>query len=745
MTGRFCLRVFAFLMFPLFVAWAIISFYEGSAVAAPEQYAAKVKSPGAHARLLSKIQSRGSARILVRINSPFSPEPLLHERGANEQRAAISRMQDRLLSELAATGKKPLKAYKYTYIPYMAMTVDSAVLDSLFASETVTGVYEDKTARPKLDKSVPRVGATKLHSAGLTGSGVAVAVLDTGVDKLHPFLKGSVVSEACYSSTDKSHKATSLCPKKVEESTEAGSAMPYGGVCPREHCGHGTHVAGIIAGRSGVSKSPGPGVAPGAGIIAIQVFSRVDSKEDCDDNETSCILSYDSDQIRGLERVHALRNTYTIAAANMSLGGGEYSKNCDDEPIKSIIDTLRAAGIATIAATGNEDYCGFTGAPACVSTAISIGATDEDDAVADYSNSATFMTLLAPGSEITSAVPRQDGAYESWNGTSMATPHAAGAWALLKQAKPTATVDEILNAFTSTGLNVTDTGKCASVTKKRITVYEAYQTLGGKRVLTVKKSGKGSGRVTASPPGIDCGDQCSASYDAGTTITLTAVPESESILSGWSGGGCSGAGTCSLIMNGSTTVTALFTDPCTYIISPEEKAFPSKGGRATIKVKATGEGNCASPEVSVSDSWITATLSSFKKNTGFVDVFTYYNDNPEPRTGTVTIADETLTIEQAETTCKIGSLDPPVESFEGAEDSGSFIVDAETDCEWTAQVDPPADGWITITSGSTGSGNRKVSFNVSQNDTDKRRTGKVTVFLTHAPTKKKIFTVKQDP
>ena len=483
-------------------------------------------------------------------------------------------------------------------------------------------------------------------------------------------------------------------------------------------------------------------MAPGVGIIAIQVFSRHDLKEDCD--HAPCIQSYDSDQISALERVRALQGTYNIAAVNMSLGGGQYMSNCDDDPIKAIIDTLILSGTATVVSTGNEEYCGSMGAPACVSTAISVGATDKDDAIDDYSNSATFMTLLAPGSAITSSVPRADGTYEAWDGTSMAAPHVAGAWALLKQAKPDATVSEVLNAFTSTGLEVTDTGKCPAVTKKRINVLAAYRALTGKLSLTVIKSGKGSGKVTSLPQGIDCGALCVGSYSNGDVVTLTAAPETGSAFAGWDGAGCSGTGECSVTISDNVTVTAAFTDPCVYTISFEKKSFNRKGGQAAVVVKATGNTACAAPGIAVSDPWITAALSSFKKNRGAVTVFVYGNDNTEERDGTVTIGDQTLHVDQTHTACSIRSPEPSSESFEADEDSGKFTVHVETDCAWTAAVEAPADEWISITAGHSDSGTRDISFHISENDTGKKRTGRIIVSLAEEPHKRGVFTVRQD-
>ena len=443
---------------------------------AQDRSEAKVVSPSGYAGLSAKAQSRGKVRIIVGVNGTFTPEPALSHSEAQNQRAAISSAQNSVISQLAAKGALPSSTHKYKYVPYMAMTVDSATLKALAESSGVVSIEEDVPVRASDAESwnMALIGAGELHTADVTGTGMTMAILDTGVDSTHPYLDGAVVSEACYSSNDPEYSATSICPGGATELTTTGSAMPYGGTCPAGECDHGTHVAGIAAGRSGVAGSPGPGVAPGANIIAIQVFSRFDSVTWCGAS-SPCAMSFFSDEIKGLERVYELRETYTIASANMSLGGGEYSSQgvCDSEnrSIKSAIDTLRKAGIATVISAGNDDLCGAMGAPGCISSAISVGATTNLDTVASYSNSASFLKVLAPGSAITSSVPGTG--YETWNGTSMAAPHVAGGWALAKQRRPTASVTDILKSFTSTSQNVTDS-KCTSVTKKRINVYEAY-------------------------------------------------------------------------------------------------------------------------------------------------------------------------------------------------------------------------------------------------------------------------------
>ncbi|MEW5823162.1 MAG: S8 family serine peptidase [Pseudomonadota bacterium] len=424
----------------------------------------------ANKQLIDKATEQGGLPVIVKLAVDTQIESFLSEPQVIEQRNKIDQTQDQVIGDLQnAPGRvgTPIQGLKrFAITPAFAMLATADDINRLLANNKVLDVVEDIPVPPTLTQSIPLIGGSVASGfSGYTGSGQTVAILDTGVEKTHDFMDGKVVSEACYSSNYAPDSATSLCPGGVTESTASGSGVNCTGI---SGCDHGTHVAGIAAGRSSTMT----GVAKNASIIAVQVFSRFDNTTYCGGAST-CVLTYNSDQIRGLERVYALRSTYNIAAVNMSLGGGKYTSYCDSDSRKTIIDQLAAAGIATVIASGNSSYTDAVGAPGCISTAVTVGSTTKDDVVASYSNSASMVDLLAPGSSIYSSITGNAYGYKS--GTSMATPHVAGAFAVLKSASPSATVSQAQSALQSTGVNITDGRN--SITKPRIQVDAAVNQI----------------------------------------------------------------------------------------------------------------------------------------------------------------------------------------------------------------------------------------------------------------------------
>jgi subtilisin len=441
------------------------------------QVPAPSSQPARVTELIQRARTEGQVRVIVGVRAAFVPEGRLSLPEATAQRTAIARAQLDVLNRV--TGLPALGVRRFELIPFFAAQVGRAALEQLAAMTEVTSIEEDRAERPLLAQSAALISAPAAWQAGYSGSGWTIALLDTGVDRSNAFLAGKVVSEACYSNAGGSGNGTSLCPGGAPSSTASGS----GNICPSTFggCEHGTHVAGIAAGRQ---FSGGPalnGIGRDASLISVQVFSGFDPLI-CG-SPAPCVMSFVSDQIAGLERVYSLRNTLRIAAVNMSLGGALFNDQpaCDanNAARKAAIDQLRSVGIATVAASGNNGLPAAMAAPACISSAIGVGAVDDGssgtvaDSVSPFSNGAPFLSLLAPGRWITSSIVND---FVEMEGTSMASPHVAGAWSVLKQRKPLASVTEILQSLIRTGVPVADP-RVGGTTHSRINVAGAVSDL----------------------------------------------------------------------------------------------------------------------------------------------------------------------------------------------------------------------------------------------------------------------------
>ncbi len=412
-------------------------------------------------QLESIVQQQGDVRVIVALDIPVAMEGEMEgPQAIQSQRQMIQSAQQDIMNQLSALNALSPDTYQFKHIPYISTTINLDSLNILQSSPMVASIVQDVAVPPLLYQSNNIIGADKVWSesfedgVGYTGTGQQIVILDTGIDKNHPFLGGKIVSEACYSSTVPSENSISLCPEGVSESTATDSGLP----CPSSiaGCDHGTHVAGIAAGGTFLYVgNEYHGVAPDAQIIPMKVFSQFNNPLSCL-FQAPCVLSYTSDQMKALERVFDLSEDpdMNIASVNMSLGGGRFNSACDDQPLKPIIDQLRSVGIATVIASGNNGFSNSISAPACISSAISVGSTTKSDSVSSFSNSAEILDLLAPGSSIISSILNDQFAANS--GTSMATPHVAGAWALVKEKVPDATVQETLDILKSTGVQIQD-------------------------------------------------------------------------------------------------------------------------------------------------------------------------------------------------------------------------------------------------------------------------------------------------
>jgi subtilisin family serine protease len=274
---------------------------------------------------------------------------------------------------------------------------------TLTTTRGVSRIWLDGKREAVLDHSVPQIGAPAAWAAGYTGAGVTVAVIDTGVDETHPDLAGRQVAEANFSDAPDNE----------------------------DHFGHGTHVASIVAGTGAKSGGKYRGVADGASILDAKVL---------DDNGSG----QDSWIIAGME--WAVEQGADIA--NLSLGATDTPEL---DPLEEAVDRLSAqSGTLFVIAAGNSYRDGTIGSPGSADAALTVGAVDDEDDLADFSSrgprvgdGAIKPDVTAPGVDIVAALhsdgtigePVEPG-YTSLSGTSMATPHVSGAAALLAQQHP---------------------------------------------------------------------------------------------------------------------------------------------------------------------------------------------------------------------------------------------------------------------------------------------------------------------
>lgn len=426
-----------------------------------------------HAPLIEKTRQAGRLPVIVQLSEASIQAMMDLSQGGstNERASGIAAVQDLVLSRLGMNqaGKKQRRYRAYRHIPFMAMEVDEGLLLQLLAHVHVEQVIEDRIFEPMLLESTQAIGARAAWEYGGTGAGQAIAVIDTGVDQDHPFLEGKVVREACfstsYTSANGGFESISMCPDSAEEAF--GRRVAVHCDISIAGCDHGTRVAGIVAGK-GEDFS---GVARDADLVAIQVFSHFESYCGPD----PCARSWVSDQIAALEYVYALRDSLNVAAVNLSLGGGHYrtEEQCNsvNPAMFAVFDILAEANIPVIAAAGNSGLVDGLVAPACLSNAISVGATTKFDAISSFSSSAKFLDLLAPGEDIVTSVP--GGAFRAGTGTSFSTPHVAGAWAILRSKSPDASIEELKGAFQETGVYLMDARN--DVETARIQVDQALQ------------------------------------------------------------------------------------------------------------------------------------------------------------------------------------------------------------------------------------------------------------------------------
>ncbi|WP_165347126.1 S8 family peptidase [Gottfriedia acidiceleris] len=297
-------------------------------------------------------------------------------------------------------------------------------------------IWLDRPVQALLDKSVPQIGAPTAWAAGYDGKGVKIAVLDTGIDPTHPDVKDAILEEKSF----------------------------IDGQDYVDHHGHGTHVASTIAGTGAASGGKMKGVAPGAKLLIGKVLSNAGSGSE-------------SAVIAGMQ--WAVQEKADIIS--MSLGSDVPSDGTD--PMSEAVNTLsETSNTLFVIAAGNSgsNGKGSIGSPGAAEKALTVGAVSKSDVLASFSSRGPLINnfkvkpeITAPGVGIVAAraagtyigIPI-DANYTNLNGTSMATPHIAGAAAILKQRHPEWTGEHIKQVLAGTAVSKTP--------------YQAYQQGGGR-------------------------------------------------------------------------------------------------------------------------------------------------------------------------------------------------------------------------------------------------------------------------
>ena len=399
-------------------------------------------------RVIDELTSGNTQDVIVVFNDEAIQEeahalhlttgyPLHHNRIIEHKATRYAAQKQEILSTIGLHEVLELKHYSHLPMGFIRIHSKGA-LDRLLAQPGVVGIYENTAERKFLAESLPLIGQPQVAAQGNLGTGTAVAVLDSGVNyTLSAF--GSCTSPG-EPSNCKVAFAQDFAPSdgKLDDN------------------GHGTNVAGIVL-----------GVAPGTKIIALDVF-RSDG------------FTYTSDQLSAINWVITNKSIYNIVTINMSFGGGSNFSPAINDPRQSSIDALRAVGIIPVAAAGNEGYKNALAAPAAIPGVISVGAVYDStmgtknwgdplrctditpfaDEVTCFSNSTSFLTMLAPGSQILAAG-------KTMGGTSQAAPHVAGAVAVLRAAFPNETLDQTVARLTN-GVMITDSRN--DITKPRLSL-----------------------------------------------------------------------------------------------------------------------------------------------------------------------------------------------------------------------------------------------------------------------------------
>jgi len=426
--------------------------------------------------VIDLLQTQPEVEVVIALSLPPTLQALPSRPGPVDVAVLKSEVASLQNSVLAGLGPSDFALQRqFEAVPAMMGAVTKSGLQKLLALPNVRRIDLPAGGAVHLTESVPLINADDMHTAGYTGAGVVVAVLDSGVDPTHVDLAGDLLSpEECFEiGADLVVNGVGGCPNGSDRQSGVGAAV--------DGNGHGTNVTGIIT--SDGTSSP-KGVAPDADIARYRVV---------DNNGVFWDFTYDI--VGALNDI--IVNRPEVDVINMSLGTDAlFTGNCDNANAWTMagaaaINTLRANGVISFASSGNNGSGTQMSAPACLSGVVSVGATYDAnqatysgyctdvnpvvDQVACFTNSDPQTDIMAPGCRTTST--GNGGGNSTYCGTSQASPHAAACAALFLDANPALTPDRIESRLETSSVWVTDTTNGLSF--PRIDCYAPSIAVGG--------------------------------------------------------------------------------------------------------------------------------------------------------------------------------------------------------------------------------------------------------------------------
>lgn len=282
------------------------------------------------------------------------------------------------------------------------------------------GLQEDRKLKILDTSANAQIGADIVQASGNTGAGRKIVVLDSGYNYNAPELSSSYLGGYDFVNDDND---------------------------PMDDLGHGTAVSTVATG-DGVTDPTWKGVAPDVGVIAGKVCG---SEGDCYDTDIIAAIYWAVD---GPDGIYGTDDDFNVDAISISIGGAGYDGYCDfkEKDFSLAINYAKSKGVLTVAGAGNGNTDGTTDgvkAPACVSSAIAVGAVNASDVIAYFSSTGKAVDIVAPGVGINGGA----------TGTSYSTPMVSGTIALIKSAHPEYTAEQVQEALFQTAKDLGEEGK----------------------------------------------------------------------------------------------------------------------------------------------------------------------------------------------------------------------------------------------------------------------------------------------